>query len=96
MVDEDSNKRGNVETARRGKPRRGMAHTETRASKRKRDGEDGPDLSNSKDESNEAQKKLWRCPFSVEREGAIAICKWPPHKDRRSVTFPCNMTAYKW
>lgn len=87
----------NVETVRRGKPRRGMAQTGTTASKRKRDGEDHcRDLSDGEDESNEAKNKLWRCPFSVEREGATAICKWRPHKDKRSVTFPCNMTAYKW
>lgn len=32
-------------------------------------------------------RKSYSCPFSVAREGALALCKWPPHVDKRSVRF---------
>lgn len=32
-------------------------------------------------------RKLYSCPFSDPRDGALALCKWPPHADKRSVRF---------
>jgi len=33
----------------------------------------------------EQPKRKYPCPFASPRDGARALCKWPPHADKRSV-----------